>query len=262
MTAWNVRWVATTGSTNADVAAAAREGAAEGLLVVADHQSAGRGRLDRRWEAPPGTSLAMSFLLRPDDVPSARWPWLPLLTGVAVTEAVERAAGATAVLKWPNDVLLTAGPDAPGGGVVGKLAGILTERVETEQGPAAVVGIGLNVSQSPEQLPPGAASLAWAGTDRAGTGARRAALVDAVGDRLAARYREWRAAGGDPAPSLAGAYRDRCDTLGRQVRAELPDGGSVLGRAAAVDDSGRLVIETGAGTVVVGAGDIVHLRPR
>ncbi|TDE15817.1 biotin--[acetyl-CoA-carboxylase] ligase [Jiangella asiatica] len=251
MTVWDVRWVATTGSTNADVAAGARDGAAEGFVVVADHQSAGRGRLDRRWEAPPGTSLAMSFLLRPDDVPGARWPWLPLLAGVAVTEAVERAAGASAVLKWPNDVLLAAGA----GDVVGKLAGILTERVETERGPAAVVGIGLNVSQTPEQLPPGAASLA-------ATGVEPTALFDAVADRLAAWYGSWRAAGGDLMPSLAAAYRDRCDTIGREVRAELPDGAAVDGRATGVDDSGRLVVDTGAGTVVVGAGDVVHLRPR
>lgn len=242
--------VATTGSTNADVAAAARGGAAEGHAVVADHQSAGRGRLDRRWEAPPGTALAMSFLLRPGGVPVARWPWLPLLAGVAVVEAVAAAAGASAVLKWPNDVLLDGG----------KLAGILTERVDTPAGPAAVVGIGLNVAQTAQQLPPGAISLALVRPDAA-----REAVLDAVADRLAARYEGWRAAGGDPlASGLAGDYARRCDTIGRDVRAELPGGDAVEGRATGVDGSGRLLIATPAGgdPVAVGAGDVVHLRPR
>lgn len=248
MLAWDVHRVATTGSTNADVAVAAREGAAEGYAVVAGHQSAGRGRLDRRWEAPPGTSLAMSFLLRPDGVPVTRWAWLPLLAGVVVVDAVAAAAGASAVLKWPNDVLLDGG----------KLSGILTERIETPSGPAAVVGIGLNVAQTPEQLPPGGVSLAP-------YGAAADAVLDAVADRLAARYADWRAAGGDPdAAGLAADYARRCDTIGREVRAMLPGGDTVEGRAEAVDGSGRLLIAPAVGgmPVAVGAGDVVHLRPR
>ncbi|TDC48485.1 biotin--[acetyl-CoA-carboxylase] ligase [Jiangella ureilytica] len=250
---WTIHRIATTGSTNADVAAAARDGAAEGYAVVAQHQSAGRGRLDRRWEAPPGTALAMSFLLRPDDVPVARWPWLPLLAGVAVVEAVRLAAGVDAVLKWPNDVLLDGG----------KLAGILTERVDTPAGPAAVVGIGLNVAQTADQLPPGGVSMGVVtGEFEQDTDA---VVLDAVGDRLAARYEGWRAAGGDPlASGLAEDYTRRCDTLGRDVRAELPGGDAVEGLATGIDDSGRLLIATAAAgdPVAVGAGDVVHLRPR
>ncbi|TDD72935.1 biotin--[acetyl-CoA-carboxylase] ligase [Jiangella aurantiaca] len=245
---WSVHRVATTGSTNADVAAAARSGAAEGYAVVADHQSAGRGRLDRRWEAPPGTALAMSFLLRPDGVPATRWSWLPLLAGVAVVDAVAAAAGASAVLKWPNDVLLDGG----------KLSGILAERVETPSGPAAVLGIGLNVAQTPDQLPPGGASLAP-------YGAAADAVLDAVVDGLAVRYSDWRAAAGDPyASGLAADYARRCDTIGRHVRAELPGGEAVVGRATRVDDAGRLVLRVdGTGDeVAVGAGDVVHLRPQ
>lgn len=245
---WSVHRVATTGSTNADVAAAARSGAAEGYAVVAGHQSAGRGRLDRRWEAPPGTALAMSFLLRPDGVPVTRWSWLPLLAGVVVVDAVAAAAGASAVLKWPNDVLL-------GGG---KLSGVLAERAETPSGPAVVLGIGVNVTQTPDQLPPGGASLAP-------YGAPADVVLDAVGDRLAARYGAWRSAGGDPAASgLAEDYAGRCDTIGREVRAELPGGEAVVGRATGVDDAGRLLIAplTGGDPVAVGAGDVVHLRPR
>lgn len=250
---WDVRFVVTTGSTNADVAAAARDGAAEGYAVVASHQSAGRGRLDRRWEAPMGTALAMSFLLRPDGVPVARWPWLPLLAGVAVVDGVRQATGVAAVLKWPNDVLLDGG----------KLAGILTERVETPSGPAAVVGIGLNVAQSPDQLPLGGISL------RVVTGEFEqetdAVVLDAVASHLAARYEQWRAAAGDPVASkLAGDYARHCDTIGRDVRAELPGGATVEGRAVGVDGSGRLLIATTAegDPVAVGAGDVVHLRPR
>lgn len=250
---WDVRMVVTTGSTNADVAAAARDGAAEGYTVVAQHQSAGRGRLDRRWEAPMGMALAMSFLLRPGGVPVARWPWLPLLAGVAVVDGVSAAAGVAAVVKWPNDVLLDGG----------KLAGILTERVDTPAGPAAVVGIGLNVAQTPEQLPPGGISLRVVTGD---SGQETDAVVfDAVATALAERYSAWRAAAGDPVASgLAGEYARRCDTIGRDVRAELPGGGAVEGRATGIDGSGRLLIATPAGgePVAVGAGDIVHLRPR
>lgn len=255
---WSVRRVADTGSTNADVAEAARAGAAEGLVVVADHQSAGRGRLDRSWDAPPGTALAASFLLRPDDVPLSRWPWLPLLAGVACVEAVERAAGVPAVLKWPNDVLA-------GGN---KLAGVLVERVEGPAGPAAVVGVGLNVLQNATQLPPGAVSLAMlvepvpdevAGADPGVVSQN--VVLDALAERLAAHYRAWRAAGGDPGVGLGQAYLRCCDTVGREVRAELPGGSLVQGRAVDVDDSGRLVLHTAEGLSVVGAGDVVHVRP-
>jgi BirA family biotin operon repressor/biotin-[acetyl-CoA-carboxylase] ligase len=242
---WTVRRVAETGSTNADVAALARNGAAEGTVVVADHQVAGRGRMDRTWDSPAGTSLTVSYLLRPAGVPPARWPWLPLLVGVAVTAAVRALTSVDAVLKWPNDVL------------VGdrKLAGILVEKVDTADGPAAVAGVGLNVNQPPDRLPPGAVSLAAAGVF-----VTRDDVLDALGPELEERYVSWRAAGGDPAVGLADAYRERCATLGRRVRAELPGGSVVEGRAAGVDPAGRLIVETTDGVAAVGAGDIVHLR--
>ena len=130
-----------TPSTNAVLAERAREGAPEGLVVATEHQTAGRGRLDRTWETPAGSALTFSTLLRPE-VPPATWPWLPLLTGYAVAKALA-GAGFGAVLKWPNDVLIG---DR-------KVAGILVERVETPGGPAAVVGIGLNVLLAAEELP-------------------------------------------------------------------------------------------------------------
>src|SRR5690606_6912654 len=117
--------------------------------LAAGHQTRGRGRLGRSWESPRGTSLSVSFLLRPAGVPPARWPWLPLLVGVAAVDAVADAAGVAAVLKWPNDVLLDGR----------KLAGILVERTDTPSGAAAVAGVGMNV----QAAPPDAASLAHTG---------------------------------------------------------------------------------------------------
>lgn len=244
---WDIRRVGRTGSTNADAVAAAQAGAAEGVVIVAEHQDAGRGRLDRQWHTPPGSALTASFILRPDDVPAARWPWLPLLVGVAVVDAVAAATKLVATLKWPNDVLVD---DR-------KLAGILVERVETPSGPAAVAGVGLNVGQQADQIPGTAISLALAGA----ADPRPGDLLHAVADHLGERYAAWVDAGGDPSAGLAADYRRRCSTLGREVRAELPAGDPLIGRAVDVDESGRLVIATADGSRAVGAGDVVHLRP-
>jgi BirA family biotin operon repressor/biotin-[acetyl-CoA-carboxylase] ligase len=222
-----------------DVASAASAGEPEGYVLVADQQTKGKGRLGRSWESPPGSSLSVSALLRPVDVPAPQWPWLPLLVGVAAVEAVREAAGRDAHLKWPNDVLLG---DA-------KLAGILVERIDTPDGPAAVAGVGMNITSTPAD---GAASLA-------GTGATRDAVLDALLGRVAAWYGRWRA---DPTgPGLVQVYRELCSTIGRDVRAELPNGSVLAGHAVDVDASGGLVIGSGAGREVVSAGDVVHVRP-
>lgn len=207
-------------------------------MLVAEHQTAGRGRLDRSWETPPRAALTFSVLLRPDLEP-ARWPWLPLLTGVAVANGVRRTTGLETVgLKWPNDLLL--------GGE--KAAGILLERVETSTGPAAVVGVGLNVAQTRDELPvPTATSLALAGAD-----ADRGTLLVAVLEELATLL--------DDLPSVPNAYADLCDTLGQVVNVSLPTGETLTGRAVSIDDDGRLDLETDAGRVAVGAGDVVHVR--
>ena len=142
-----------TGSTNADVAAVARAGAPEGTVHVTSHQTAGRGRLDREWVAPPGSGLAASVLLRPVEVPLDRWGWIPLLVGVALADAVAEL-GVQPALKWPNDIEVDGK----------KLAGILVEAVTTPDGAAAVIGVGLNVSMTAAQLPiPAATSLALEG---------------------------------------------------------------------------------------------------
>lgn len=122
-----------TGSTNADLAAAARDGAPSGTVLVAEHQRSGRGRFTRSWEAPPGAAIAISVLLRPSlTIPLERWTWLPLLAGLAVADALVQVAGVPARLKWPNDVLIE---DR-------KVCGILVERV----GDAAVIGMGINTA--------------------------------------------------------------------------------------------------------------------
>ncbi|MER6071045.1 biotin--[acetyl-CoA-carboxylase] ligase [Streptomyces sp. NPDC001817] len=241
-----------TGSTNSDLVARAAAGkAGEGAVLVAEEQTAGKGRLDRRWTAPPRSGLFFSVLLRPVEVPVARWGWLPLLTGVAVATGLSRAAGVDTALKWPNDLLVTVG------GEERKAGGILAERAGED---GVVIGVGINVTLRAEELPvPQAGSLALAGA----VGTDREPLLRAVLRALEDWYGRWRSAGGDPAVSgLQETYAAGCATLGRAVRAELPGDRSVVGEAVAVDGDGRLVIATEAGVQEpVGAGDIVHLRP-
>ena len=234
-------------STNAIVADRARQGAPDGLVVVAEHQTAGRGRLDRTWETPAGTALTFSMLLRPT-VPSSSWPWLPLLTGYAVARALD-ARGYDAGVKWPNDVLIG---DR-------KVAGILVERVETPDGPAAVIGVGLNTGMTAEELPvPTATSLSLE-TGPADPPDRTDVLLDVVA-AIRETYDDWQL-GGEPAGQrLAASYASACVTVGRQVRVDLPDGSVLEGRAASVDATGRLVVEASDGRHEIGAGDVVHVR--
>lgn len=233
--------VATTGSTNADLADAAREGAPVGWVLVSGHQSAGRGRLSRRWEAPAGTSVACSVLVEPGR-PLHEWGWLPLLVGMAVTDGVRAATGLDARLKWPNDVLVA---DR-------KLCGILCEAVADAGVPRAVLGFGLNIALAADQLPvPTATSTRLAGSDASPT-----AITAAV---LAALER-WLTAWGEGA-DLRHDYRERCLTLGRPVSVHLPGGESVTGRAVDVDAEGGLVVSVDGVHRTFVAGDVVHLRP-
>lgn len=237
-----VEVVERTGSTNSDVAQAAREGAAGGLVVTAEHQVSGRGRLDRGFVTPARSGVVVSVLLRPEHVPLRRWVWLPLLTGLAVRDTVVRA-GLTPGLKWPNDVLVDGR----------KICGILLERVETPTGGAAVLGIGLNVSLTREELPvPTATSLALEGartTDRT-------EVLTTLLDRLGHWLDVWESPG-DPVPGLREEYRRACSTLGRQVAVDLPDGSRLVGQADDVDPDGRLVVDGRP----LSAGDVTHVRP-
>jgi BirA family biotin operon repressor/biotin-[acetyl-CoA-carboxylase] ligase len=231
-----------TESTNADVAAAARSGAAEGLVVIAERQQAGRGRLERVWSSPARAGVLMSALLRPT-VGASAWPLLPLLTGVAVVEAMDAIGEVEARLKWPNDVLVDGR----------KLGGILVERVEE----AVVIGIGLNVSTRVGELPVETAiSLGLAGgcTDRE-------IIVREVLRGFARRYRAWLEADGAPG-SIIPAYRARCETIGHHVELLVPGGEVVRGMATETDDTGRLVLRdeaTGADRAWL-VGDVTHVR--
>jgi BirA family biotin operon repressor/biotin-[acetyl-CoA-carboxylase] ligase len=228
---WRVEVLEIAVSTNAVVVERAQAGEPAGLVVVAEQQSAGRGRLDRSWESPPRAGLTFSVLLRPD-LPPATWGWLPLVGGVAVVQALQRRAQVDAVLKWPNDVLIDGR----------KVCGLLAEAVMPD---AVVLGIGLNVTTRRSELPSDVAtSLQLEGA----TTTDRDTLLRAV-------LRELAAVTSDVEGSSA-TYREACSTIGQRVRVELP-GRSVEGLAESVDDDGRLVVDG----VAYGAGDVVHLRP-
>src|SRR5215213_687611 len=189
----DVRWVEETDSTNTRLLEEARAGAPEGVVLVADHQTAGRGRLGRRWEAPPGSSLLVSVLLRPD-VPVDRGHLVTMAAGLAASDACEAVAGVRPGLKWPNDLVVD---DA-------KLAGLLAESVvDGERLGALVVGMGLNVTAAPAE---GATCLA----DHADRPVERRELLEAWLGRLDARL--------DDLDAVRADYRPRCATLGRQVR--------------------------------------------
>ena len=248
--------VARTGSTNTDCAARARAGAPEGLVLAAEEQTAGRGRLGRTWLSPPRAALTFSVLLRPASVPPARRGWLPLLAGVATATAVRHICGLDARLKWPNDLLL--GPR--------KLAGILAE----QSGDAVIVGIGVNVSAARAELPvTDAASLPAASLPatslllEGSASLDRERLLREILAEIERWYRAWRGTEipGDPqASGLRAAYLGLCSTVGRDVRAELPAGNVIRGTAAGINTDGQLIVRTREGEVAVGAGDVQHLR--
>jgi len=233
--------VESTGSTNFDVTALARSGSPDGLVLIAEHQSAGRGRAGRRWESPPRRGVLLSVLLVPGP-PLFLSGLVPLATGLAVCDAIERVVPSfEPALKWPNDVL--AGTS--------KVGGIL---VESELGDAGlrhvVVGIGLNVNHADGEVPENATSL------RIETGSLvdREPLVVALLIALERRLAEL------PEPEgVLAAYRRRSATLGRAVRVERSDG-AVTGTAIDVDATGALVVEGTAGTEHISFGDVIHLR--
>ncbi|CCF61868.1 biotin-[acetyl-CoA carboxylase] holoenzyme synthetase/biotin operon repressor [Nocardia cyriacigeorgica GUH-2] len=235
--------VETTGSTNADLIARAADPDLDRVALLAEAQEQGRGRHARVWVSPPRAQIALSVLVRLPGIDPSALGWLPLLTGVAVVDALRETASVPATLKWPNDVLIEGR----------KVAGILAEVAASGAEPAVVVGIGLNVSLAEDELPvPHATSLTLAGaavTDRT-------ALARSILTEFARRMDAWREEGW-AVPHLAAAYRERCATLGARVRAALPGGKTLTGVATDVDDAGRLLI----GDQAVSAGDVTHLRP-
>lgn len=225
--------VAETESTNADVAAMV-DTAAAGTSVWADCQTRGRGRLGREWVSPPGAGVWLSVLVRPD-VADAEWGWLPLLTGVAVRDGIERATAIAFDLKWPNDVINVGNE---------KVAGILVER----RGEAAIIGVGINVDMDP--LPaPTATTLAlsgWRGD--------RAEIVGEVLSALYERLEQWAA----DSAAVRDAYRESCATIGKSIRLVRQGEPDAIGAATGIDELGRLVID---GLTAVAAGDVTHIRP-
>ncbi|GAA1459017.1 biotin--[acetyl-CoA-carboxylase] ligase [Nocardiopsis exhalans] len=237
------------GSTNTDLIARSKEGAPEGTVLVTEHQTAGKGRLGRGFTTPARVALTFSVLVRPS-VPSDRLGWVSPMMGLAAVAAVREVAGVKAALKWPNDVLV------PGEERDGKLAGILAEADFSDADQLGiVVGMGLNVAQTREQLPvENATSLRAEGAP----GTSRDELLTTVLAEFEERYAAWTASAGDAeASGLAAEYRDVCVTLGRPVRVHLPGDRLLEGTATGVDTQARLLV----GERALSAGDVVHVRP-
>jgi BirA family transcriptional regulator, biotin operon repressor / biotin---[acetyl-CoA-carboxylase] ligase len=238
---WEIRRFDEIDSTNTYVREQARNGAPEGLVAVADHQTAGRGRLGRRWESPPGANLLASVLLRPN-FDQADLHLCTTLVALAAMDACA-AAGVGTVLKWPNDLLVDGA----------KVAGILAE---AEFGgadlAAVVVGIGINVGWPG---PPEAAGTSLEAV--AGSPVDRQVLLHALLAALSERRAGLESAAGRRA--LAEEGRRLCATLGQRVRVTL-QGEEITGRAVDVDEAGHLVVETPSGPRSVTAGDVVHVR--
>jgi BirA family transcriptional regulator, biotin operon repressor / biotin---[acetyl-CoA-carboxylase] ligase len=236
-----------TGSTNADLLARAAAGAAEGLVLAAEEQAAGRGRLGRSWVTPPGTALAFSVLLRPSAIPAPRHGWLPLIAGISAAAAARAVSGVDARLKWPNDVLIGDG----------KLAGILAEAA----GDAVVIGIGMNVLTGPGELPAGPGGLRPTSLLAAGAPVAREAVLTAILRALGERYERFRANPDPKGCGLLAEYHDLSATAGQDIRVELPGGAVLAGHAAGIDDDGRLLVVTADGKEhAIAAGDVIHLR--
>ena len=240
----SVRCIRETGSTNADLVAAARAGAVPGAVLLSEHQTAGRGRFDRRWESPLGSSIAVSVALAPGR-PMHDWGWLSLLAGLAVRTGLLEATGADAArleLKWPNDVLIDGR----------KVCGILAEAVDTPSGPQAVIGMGINVALADGDLPvPTATSLRIAGLPE-----DKDALVVATLTRLADLVADWR-----DGRDVRRVYARYCASIGRRVR--VLESVQVVheGQGVDVDADGRLVVRLDNGVRrAFAAGEVHHLR--
>ena len=237
------RFVEVTGSTNADLLQLAREGAPDWTVVVAGHQTGGRGRLGRSWVSEPGASLLASVLLRPEIRPE-RAPVLSLLAGVAMVGALSEACGVETRCKWPNDLVVG---DRKLGGILleASMAGGTLEH--------AVVGVGVNLTQSVEDFPAELRKAATSVSIEGGLGDAEALL-----GRFLRELRE--ELGGIDDGGVLERYRSLCETLGRTVRANGVDGREVEGSAADIGEAGELLVETEEGMVRVGFGEVLHLR--
>ena len=229
-----VELVAEVDSTNRVLVERARAGAPAGAVLVADHQTAGRGRLDRRWEAEPGAALLVSVLLRPD-LDASQLHGITMAASLAAVAACRQVGAVGVAVKWPNDLVTEDG----------KLAGLLAEAVlDGARVAAVVVGMGMNLHGAPE----GGVAL----DDLAGRRVERETVLAAWLGHFEERLAE-------PMAALLAAYREACSTLGRAVRVVGQDGETV-GTAVEVDDSGRLVVESDGVRRAFAVGDVVHVR--
>ena len=257
--------VDSTGSTNADLLRSVTvepKSWPDLSVLTAEYQTAARGRLDRRWEAPPLSSVSVSMVLRPVNaesrpLPAQCYSWLSLLAALALRETLLETAGIPAELKWPNDVLVRGR----------KIAGILAQLGPMVEGsaPPVILGTGLNVNLSSAELPvPTATSVAL----EQPLTVDRTLLLKSYLSHFAVLYRSFCNADGDPAAGMAGgpSLHKRVEavlvTLGKQVKAQLPGDHEIIGHATRLDDYGSLLVVDGAAHEhVVTAGDVVHLRP-
>jgi len=246
-TRFRIRALESTTSTNAVASETASAGEREGLVIVADFQTAGRGRLGRTWTAPAGSALLCSFLLRP---PTDELHLAVTAVGCAAAAACLRVAGFEPVLKWPNDLGVGSGEGWR------KLGGILAEAVtDGDRVAGVVVGLGLNVVQSADFPSALASSSTFISNHSSRVPAARDLLV-VICEELETRCELLL----ERPSELMAEYRRRCATIGQQVQVEQP-GSSWEGRAVDVADDGTLQVRTDAGLRRVDAGDVVHLRP-
>jgi BirA family biotin operon repressor/biotin-[acetyl-CoA-carboxylase] ligase len=235
-----VLWYASVSSTNDVAGVLADSGAPEGCVVVANAQSAGRGRQGRTWVSPPGAGLYVSALLRPKEDASL----LTIAAGVAVAEGIQRATGLAVALKWPNDAFVGQR----------KVAGILAEANSSEAGPYVIVGFGINVM--PAAYPPDVAVRATSLEGELGRGVDRGLLLAECLGRLATRYADLQCG---HAGDVTGAWRRRAAaTFGRRVRGEV-NGVVVEGVAENIDETGALVVRTAGGLARITAGEVIWL---
>ena len=238
----DVRWVDETGSTNADLLALAREGGSEGIVLIADHQTAGRGRAGRSWVAPAGASLLVSVLVRP---PASVAGLSSMAMALAASDAVDDTASFRPRLKWPNDLVWP----GDGSAVDRKLAGILAEaHWPSEEEVAVVIGIGLNVNW-PAALPEELRDIATAINRVAGRDVDREDVLVHLLQRLDQRYDQLLNGG------ILDAWRANSATLGRRVRVDL-GAETIEGIAHDITAEGHLIV----GDRTIAVGDVVHLR--
>jgi BirA family biotin operon repressor/biotin-[acetyl-CoA-carboxylase] ligase len=240
----DIRYFDETDSTNRQAYALGEAGAIEGLVVIADRQSAGKGRMGRTWASPPGVNLYLSVLLRPPLPPHAA-PLLTFVSTLAVSRTIAAVSGLSPVHKWPNDVLI--------GGC--KVAGLLNElSAESDRIRFVVLGIGVNLNMTADQFPADlrmpATSLLLAG----GRPVSRAQFARTLLEQLDVLYAEFLRHG--PAPLLA-AWEERCDLIGKAVEVDEGRSGTVHGTVAGIDRDGALLLTLANGTTErILAGDV------